>query len=1432
VAETYHVGVDVGSTTIKVAVLNGAGDLIYQRYQRHYSDVRENLSAMLREVLRHFAGSELTVTVTGSGGIAVAPVYGLPFLQEVMAGLCAVRKLIPDTDVIIELGGEDAKITYLTGGLEQRMNGTCAGGTGAFIDQMAALLDTDVPGLNDLARFAATIYPIASRCGVFAKSDIQPLLNDGARKCDIAASIFQSVVNQTISGLACGKPIRGKVAFLGGPLYFLSELRKRFIVTLNLQPGQVILPENAQLFIAIGAALDSREQQPVPAAELLGRIEAAAAAELNEIELLPPLFANEQELAEFRQRHSRAKLPAAPVAEAQGPCFLGMDAGSTTGKCVLVDGEGRVLFEYYGSNHGSPLDTAVSMLAGLYQNLPETAYIGRACVTGYGESLLKAALRFDVGEIETVAHYRAAASLLPEVDFILDIGGQDMKCLRIKNGALDNIFLNEACSSGCGSFIETFAKALDMTAAQFAETALPAQHPVDLGSRCTVFMNSRVKQAQKEGAGIGDISAGLSYSVIKNALFKVIKLRDSHDLGDHIIVQGGSFLNEAILRALELTVGREVVRPDKAGLMGAYGAALIARNSYQGGRSQLSGPEQLRDFQVEMTAVHCGRCDNNCLLTINKFPDGSRHISNNRCERGAEQELKYQNLPNMYDYKYKKLLSYKSLTPAQAERGVIGIPRVLNMYENYPFWHTFFTHLGFSVRLSGKSSRALFEAGIETMPSESVCYPAKLAHGHIADLIAKGVTTIFYPCLPYEQDEQLGGDNHFNCPVVGTYAEVLRNNIPQLHEGEVRFISPFLPYDDPARLTRRLWEELEPLYHFSRRELANAVQAAYAEDAAYKAEIRRWGEEIIAQLERDNKRGIILAGRPYHVDPEINHGIPDMINSYGFAVLSEDSVAHLGRLPRPINMVDQWTYHTRLYQAADVARCNRHLELVQLNSFGCGLDALTTDQVQELMQEGRCIYTVLKIDEVNNLGAARIRIRSLISAINDKADKEVLEPCAPPPGQERPVYDKTMQGSRYTVLAPNMAPLHFTLLEAAFCYSGYDLQILTSQERSVVDTGLKYVNNDACYPAIIVVGQLAEALQSGCYDTDRLAIMMTQTGGGCRATNYISLIRRMLKALDLEHIPVISLNASGLESNPGFRPTVKMLARAVKALAFGDVLERLLYRTRPYETEPGSADRLCDHWTERCRQLLRHPFSPQYKLYIHRMIKDFNALPIRNEQRPRVGLVGEILVKYHPAANNEAVKLVEAEGGEAVVPDLLGFLEYCAYNTITKHQLLSGRLKSELLGRLAIAAIQWLRLPLKGELGKSRFGAPASIYEIAELAEDTASLGNMCGEGWFLVGEMAELLENGVNNIICMQPFACLPNHIIGKGMIRALKRRYPDSNIVAVDYDPGASQVNQLNRIRLMMSVARENMKTPGAAGEDMEAPGAAGTNMKAAGA
>ena len=1401
----YYVGLDIGSTTIKVAVLDQDKQLVYERYRRHLSDVRKTPFALLTDLANDFAEESLAVTVTGSGGISAAQLMELPFLQEVVAGLKAIRQFIPETDVAIELGGEDAKITYLGNDAEQRMNGTCAGGTGAFLDQMAALLDTDCSGLDTLAADAKTIYPIASRCGVFAKSDIQPLLNEGAAKSDIACSIFQSVVDQTITGLACGKPIRGKVAFLGGPLYFLPRLRERFVETLHLTPEQTIVPEHAQLFVAIGAACHSFTIPSVKAEELRQRLGRLLQGENNEIQLLPPLFANEDELAKFRQRHSQTRLATAPLAEASGPCFLGMDSGSTTSKAVVIDADGRILYEHYNSNHGSPLDCGQSILQEIYGQLPANAYIARACVTGYGENMLKAAFHFDEGEIETIAHYWAARFLQPKVDFILDIGGQDMKCMQIRNGGLSNILLNEACSSGCGSFIETFARALGLSAAEFGEKALLATSPVDLGSRCTVFMNSRVKQAQKEGANVGDISAGLSYSVVKNALFKVIKLRNAEDMGKYIVVQGGTFLNEAVLRAFELTCGREVIRPDKAGLMGAFGAALLAKEHWagKGQKSSLVDVEYLDSFFVERSTARCQGCGNHCLLSINRFPDGSRHISNNRCEKGQElgKPRSTEKVPDLYAFKYDRMDQLVSLTPEEAPRGVIGIPRVLNMYENYSFWHTFWTALGYSVQLSPRSSRSIYELGAETMPSESVCYPAKLTHGHIMALLQQGIHTIFYPCLPYEQDEKRGGDNHYNCPVVGTYPEVLRNNMPQLQDPSIRFISCFLPYDDMSRLAKRLTEELADM-GITAAEIRSALALAKQADNQYKAEVRAQGEAALAWVHADpSRRGIVLAGRPYHIDPEINHGIPSMITGYGCAVLSEDSIAHLHHLERPINMVDQWTYHSRLYQAADVVRRDKALELVQLNSFGCGLDALTTDMVQQLMTEAGRLYTCLKIDEVHNLGAARIRIRSLLAAMASGAGgkKEIPHPAP------RRRFSKQMKKEGWTILAPQMSPLHFAILEEAFCLSGYRFRVLDSRTPDVVELGLKYVNNDACYPAILTIGQLAKALLSGEYDLNHTALAISQTGGGCRATNYISMLRRMMDTAGFSQVPIISINNKGMEKSPGFSFTPLMILRAMMAVVYGDALQRLVCRVRPYELEPGAADAMVERWTERCRKALRHPGWLAYRRNLRDMVNDFASIPVVEEERLKVGLVGEILVKYHPMANNDAIRLVEAEGGEAVVPELMGFLQYSLMDGVIKHRLLSGSKKDAINARLCLFALDVLQRPLLRALRGSKFGMPHDIRTVATNAQEIASLGNICGEGWLLSGEMISLIHEGVDHIVCMQPFACLPNHVVGKGMIRAIKRKYPDSSIIPVDYDPGTSPVNQLNRIRLMMTMAKE---------------------------
>lgn len=1404
-----HIGLDVGSTTIKIVVVDDNDNIVYKKYQRHFSDIKKTLAEMLTQAFDILADSEITIAVTGSGGISVSKWLGIPFVQEVAAGADAISRFIPQTDVAIELGGEDAKITYIKGGLEQRMNGSCAGGTGAFIDQMAALLNTDISGLNELAKSYQTIYPIASRCGVFAKSDIQPLLNEGAQKSDIAASIFQSVVNQTISGLACGKPIRGNVAFLGGPLHYLSELRQRFIETLDLSEEQVIFPNDANLFVSMGCAIsDKREAIGINA--LSEKVKKLSSIQVHEVERLEPLFSSEDELSRFNKRHAKAVIPTRDLTTYKGKTYLGIDAGSTTTKATLIDEDSNILYSYYGSNKGDPLQSVINILKDIYSKLPKDTYISKVTSTGYGEHLIKAALGADYGEIETMAHYKAAEKVLPGVEFILDIGGQDMKCMRVKNGEIESILLNEACSSGCGSFIENFANALGMKSEEFAKVGLTSKSPVDLGSRCTVFMNSRVKQAQKEGANVADISAGLSYSVVKNALFKVIKIRDPEAMGKKIIVQGGTFMNQSVLRAFELVSGREVVRPDKAGLMGAYGAALIAKERDDGKGSKISSLNSLEDFKVKKSTARCGLCSNNCLLTITRFSDGSRYISNNRCERGAGKNLNKSNVPNLYDYKYKRLFSYDSLPESEAKRGVVGIPRVLGMYENYPFWHTLFTHLGYCVKLSPKSSREVYDMGIETMPSESVCYPAKLSHGHIEELIKMGTDFIFYPSLPYEMDPNTNSDNHYNCPVVATYSEVIKNSVPDLRDGNIIFMNPFLPIYNEKRMAERLFEEFSkqfPNQNFTLEEFRNACRKAYEEDESFKNDIRKKGEEVLAELKRTNGKGIVLAGRPYHVDPEVNHGIPEMIAGYGYAIFTEDSIAHLGKIVRPIRVVDQWSYHSRLYAAAHLVGETDELELVQLNSFGCGLDAITTDQVQEIMQSFGKMYTVLKIDEVNNLGAARIRLRSLISVVEERRRKG-FKPQRGEVGYHRqPEFTKQMK-KRHTIIAPQMSPIHFSLLQEAFRLDGYNLVVLEDYSKAVTDEGLKYVNNDACYPAILTIGQLLHALNSGKYDVNNTSLMITQTGGACRATNYVGMIKKALKDAGFDQVPLISLNFVGLEKNSGFKLSAPMALRAVMAVIYGDLLMRCLYRVRPYELIKGSANELYKKWNNKLKAELKYLSRKRYKKNIYEIVRDFDNLPVVNTIKPRVGLVGEILVKYHPVANNFAVDLLEQEGAEAVVPDLMHFVLYTMDSDNSRKELLTVSKKAHFFKNLVIKFVEWMQKPYLQAITDTKFGTFSKISEMRKLVDGIVSTGNIAGEGWFLSAEMLELIHTGVTNIVCMQPFACLPNHVTGKGIIGELRRRNPLSNIVAVDFDPGASEVNQVNRIKLMLSQAFKNLE------------------------
>ena len=1458
---SYKVGIDIGSTTIKVVVLDAEEHIVYKHYARHFSDIPTALVTNLTALQDVVGPSRFRFALTGSAGMGIAQRLQLPFVQEVIAAATAVKKLIPQTDTMVELGGEDAKIMYFGSAPEERMNGVCAGGTGAFIDHMAALLNTDAKGLNDLAANARRIYTIASRCGVFAKTDIQALMNDGASKEDIAKSIFQAVVNQTIGNLAQGREITGNVAFLGGPLYFLPELKKRFIETLKMDPEHVVNVEDGAYFVAVGAAL-SEETKELEFKDLTANLDKAEAGHGIARDERLALFRSSEEYDAFIARHNKDKVKRGNLATYAGPVYVGIDAGSTTTKIVAIGSEKEILYTDYGSNQGSPLKIVIKELTGLYKAMPKTAWIAGCLTTGYGENIVKAALHADEGEVETFAHYRAAYEFCPEVTCVLDIGGQDMKCFQISNGNIGKITLNEACSAGCGSFIENFAQGLGMSAAEFADKAMDSKTPVDLGTRCTVFMNSRVKQAQKEGAPLADISAGIGLSVIKNALFKVMQLKDVSELGDHIVVQGGTFYNNAVLRNMEKLLGKDVIRPDIAGLMGAYGAAILSLEKTESEakgaekHSTLLGPEQLANFTVTTKSYRCNGCGNHCLVTMQTFPDGGRYFTGNRCERGEGKPKNTNKAPNIYEYKYQRLFNYPNVTdPAassaaaqtgasnskrtaascadaqtgssnskhtaaqtnaanskrtaassgtrrpNAPRGVIGIPRVLNMYEDFPFWAAFFGKLGYDIVLSGKSNPMIYYKGMSTIPSDSLCYPAKLVHGHVMDLVEKGVKRIFYPCMPYNMEDDVNHTgNHYNCPVVASYAENIRNNMDVLRNENIAFIEPFLPINNPKKMLQRLTEvEFFTADNITSKELKAAMDAGYKELEQYREDVRNKGKEILQTAKEKNLPVILLVGRPYHIDPEINHGIPEMIQSYNLAIVSEDSVYHMDTPKDELSIVNQWSYHARLYHAASFAAAHPEINLIQLSSFGCGLDAITTNQVREIMEGHQRLYTMIKLDEVSNLGAARIRLRSLLAVLS-RRHVPGYQPIITP---ERPHFTHECKGT-HTILAPQMAPIHFNLISHVLNRYGYQVVIPETPKEDSINLGLQYVQNDMCYPAIVVIGQMLQALKSGKYDPDNTSIVLFQTCGACRATNYLNLMRRALRNAGLPQVPAFA--CWGLEQD-AFRLNASGFKDVAKAVVYGDLLQNVTNRMRPYELIPGSTDKLFAKWMAKVKEELDHGNFLKYRQTIQELVQEFDAIPlIPNLWKPKVGVVGEILVEYHPVANNHLEEVLAREGAEVVMPELANFLLYMAFDGITRHDILDGSWLNKVGAQMFIKVADFFMSPMRKALAKSKhFTAPVSIYKVAELAAQHVSLGNMAGEGWLLPGEMTKLMEEGVRNVVCLQPWACLPNHILGKGVFREIRRTYEDANLVAMDCDAGASEVNQLNRLKLMLSVAKE---------------------------
>ncbi|GHT73332.1 2-hydroxyglutaryl-CoA dehydratase [Endomicrobiia bacterium] len=1404
--DTLRVGLDIGSTTIKLSILNQKNESIYNNYKRHQSDLLNTVISLIDDTPKEFQTANLTICTTGSGAIELSQKVNMDFEQEVIACSKAIKTFLPKIDIAIELGGEDAKITFFdSSSTDQRMNEACAGGTGAFIDQMAQILQTDATGINELSKKHKTIYPIAARCGVFAKTDILSLLNEGATREDIATSILQAVVNQTIGGLTRGRAIRGNVCFIGGPLFFLSELRNCFTNSLQLKPENIFFPDNAHFFVSFGAALLSKGNE-VTLEQLKQKFKTLAyKSPHGRSAFLSPLFTNKEDYDDFLNRHNEVSASKIKLEDAKGDLFLGVDSGSTTTKVVLINKDKAIAYSYYGPNNSNPLQSVIDILKEIYTRLPKDTQIAGACVTGYGEALIKAALNFDCGEVETIAHYKAACHFNAKVSFILDIGGQDMKCIYVKNGLIDKIILNEACSSGCGSFIQNFAQSLGRSMQDFAKLALFAKKPVDLGSRCTVFMNSKIKQVQKEGAEVGDISAGLDYSVIKNALYKVIKISDAKELGEQIVVQGGTFLNNGVLRVAEILLKTEIIRPDIAGIMGGFGASIIALQNKKISSSIISR-EKLLKFSYLTKNSYCKGCKNSCLLNILTFPNGITFVSGNRCENALQNKKNHDFVFNMFDYKYKRLFDYyKPLPLEKAPRGEIGIPRVLNMYENYPFWFTLFTKLGFSVLLSDYSSATLFNGGLDSISSQSVCFPAKMVHGHIENLVKKGVKTIFYPCMPYEVKEFKDADNHYNCPIVGGYPEVIRLNMSVLEEKVIKFLQPFLTFTNTKKLISRLAEELKD-FNITKKELVFAAFGARDALDLFKKDIRKQGALLIKEIKETNKPAVILAGRPYHIDPTINHGIADLIVAHGMIVLTEDSVAHLSGSLGKINFADQWMYHSRLYRAANLATKIDNLELVQLNSFGCGLDAITTEQTEDILARSGKIYTVLKIDEGSNLGAVKIRIRSLVAAIRERKGLKFKEDTFE--NTKFSEFTKDMKES-YTILCPQLSPIHFRLASSVIRHKyGINLEVLPKVNKNDIEEGLQHVNNDACYPAIVVVGQLINALKSGKYDINKTAMIVSQTGGGCRATSYAGFLRKAAQKAGFKNVPIISFSVTDSSLNKSLGVSFAMLKDTLLMILYSDLLMRLSNRVRPYELYAGQTDALVETWLTRLSNRAGKTICFNFKKTIKKIVTNFDNIVMRKIKKPQVGVVGEILIKFHPDANNNLVASLEKEGAEVVVPDLMDFINYCILDDVYKYKYLDGSFKNKIISLVRNGYIERLRSVVRKVLKKSaNFCSYQTTRNLAAKASDIISVCNQTGEGWLLTAEMLELIENGVNNIVCVQPFGCLPNNITGRGVIKELKRRYNDINIAAVDYDSGASEVNQINRLKLLMSIARQKV-------------------------
>ena len=1415
----YRLGIDIGSTTAKIVALNLDNETVFSSYRRHNTETLATLRALLDETCQALGECTAYLLLTGSAGLGVCESFKLPFIQEVIASGEVIHQLYPQVNTLMDIGGEDAKLVFFDGGQPDiRMNGACAGGTGAFIDQMATLLNVTLAELDALAGRHSMTHPIASRCGVFAKTDVQNLLSRDTPREDIAASIFNAVVFQTLATLARGHKVTPMVLFAGGPLTFMPVLKQAFIKALDLSPGNWLEVEHAELLSARGAALAAGRGagQPVYSLTQLVNLIDSFPTDLLSEGRLTPLFGSPQEFQLWELNRSRNRVERVDASLVDGECFLGIDSGSTTTKLALVDQHGRLFFEHYKNNDGNPIRAAqngLEKLRQMFAGLPRPPRITRSAVTGYGEDLIRAAFGCDQGIVETLAHFRAARAFDPQVTFVLDIGGQDMKAIFVRDGRIQRIEINEACSSGCGTFIETFARSLGYSVSGFAREACMAAAPCDLGTRCTVFMNSRVKQSLREGAKVGDISAGLAYSVIKNALHKVLKITDTSMLGDHIVVQGGAFRNPAIHKAMEQVLGMTVVCPDKAELMGALGAALEARDTYlrnKQGASLGIGLQNLSSAgQYRKQSLRCRGCENTCAITKLTFPNRNVFYTGNRCERTySNHGRRVERGANLYALK-RDLLFNRPVEPAGEARLTLGIPRALNLYENYPFWCTLLVESGLRVRLSDPSSCAIFERGAFTVMSENICFPAKLLHGHIFNLIEAGVDRIFYPMVFYEQREFSDAINCFNCPIVSGYPDVVRSAIDPSTGYGILFDQPAITFQDRGLLKKSCWQYFASL-GVECSAFERAFSRALAAQEEYKVEVRRLGAEVVGKAKATNRLVVVLAGHPYHVDVLVNHKIPEALADMGVDVLSEDAVplAEGQTLEDPM-VLTQWAYLNRIFHAAHWVGQQKDVEMAQLNSFGCGPDAFALDEVSGILTEYGKNHTVLRIDEIDSLGSARLRLRSMLEALNVKMGLASFDTSASRVRRKTTrQYHKT--DSSKVILVPEFSRFCTPAIIQPAKDMGFHIEILPPSNRESVEVGLKYTNNEICYPGIIVIGDMIKALQSGGYAPGEVIAGSWETGGQCRASNISCLLKKALVAAGYEDIPVVTLSTRLKSFNP--QPELKFnlaeyLLKAMLSMIFTDSVSAMYHATVVRERRTGDALALADKWMSLFERGTI-PLARQAVLSnLRQAVAEFNSLPTHKEVLPKVGIVGEIYVKYNTFVNSHIVQWLIDQEIEVVLPPLLTFflgsfvlMKTGVRERIRRPDWLWGL--SVVTQKLVQSVVDEAEAILRGFRNYPRH---RKIDEIAQTATAAVHLTHQYGEGWLLSGEIGEFVMAGVRNVLCLQPFGCIANHVVAKGVARRLKGIYPEVNLLFLDLDAGGSEVNLINRAHFFVEQAKD---------------------------